>query len=449
MTLWLILTILTSAAAVWLSAPLVRRFDRPQPESARDIAVYLDRLQEVERELREGLIDNTQAQTARVEIKRRILATDRSPRAAMPTLSAHRRNFALICVTGIVVLGSIGLYAVTGNPDLASTRSPPYPSLRVGEPQRDFAVFPDSSSLKGFDEVEQLRSFESEGPQAGLPTVEEMIQRLAARLLQNPKDTEGWRTLGWSYLNIGRFPEAAEAYATAIELNPNNTEFRGGRIEALVGAADGIVTSEAKTAIEETLKLDPKNIRARFFVGLAKKQEGAKALALAEWTELLKDANPDESWVSDLKNRISELEREMGVDGGAHADEPKPVIAGAPDGALRAQERSQTPRAAEKGPRPEDVQAAEAMTPAERSLMIRGMVDGLANRLEQLPRDAEGWIKLIRSRMVLGERELAKQALARGLKVFADDAQERDRIATAAQKLGLDQPRASSDAFWR
>jgi cytochrome c-type biogenesis protein CcmH len=79
------------------------------------------------------------------------------------------------------------------------------------------------------------------------------------------------------------------------------------------------------------------------------------------------------------------------------------------------------------------------MLPADRSLMIREMVDGLANRLEQSPRDADGWIKLIQSRMVLGESELAKQALARGLKAFADNAPERDRIAAAAQRLGLDQ----------
>jgi cytochrome c-type biogenesis protein CcmH len=106
---------------------------------------------------------------------------------------------------------------------------------------------------------------------------------------------------------------------------------------------------------------------------------------------------------------------------------------------MRAQGGSHTPREAENGPSPEDVQAAQAMPPADRSLMIREMVEGLANRLEQSPRDADGWIKLIRSRVVLGESKLAKQALARGLNVFADDAEARDRIAAAAQQLGLNQ----------
>src|SRR5258707_3787555 len=123
MTLWLILTIMTAAAAIWASVPLIRRFDRAQAESGSDIEIYRDQLQEVEYELRQGLIDVTQAEMARVEIKRRILAADSSQRAVTPKLSGGERNFAVICVAGIVVLGSVGLYAVTGNPELASWRA--------------------------------------------------------------------------------------------------------------------------------------------------------------------------------------------------------------------------------------------------------------------------------------------------------------------------------------
>ena len=436
MTLWLILTIMTSAAAVLLSVPFIRRFDRPQAELAGDIEVYRDQLKEVESELRQGLIDDTQAETARVEIKRRVLNTDRAEQPVLPKLSSDERNFAVICVTGIVVLGSVGLYAVTGNPDLPPVRG-------SGAAQRASAAFPrDPSALESFAAAMQTPASENEGqprPQTGLPPVEEMIQRLAGRLLRNPKDAEGWRTLGWSYLSIGRFTEAAEAYEKAIELSPNIADIRGARIEALVRSADGIVTTDARSAIEDTLKLDPNDSRARFFLGLAKEQAGDKTSALADWTALLKDANSDETWVSDLKNRISELERDVGVDAGARSAVPKPAIAGGLLERLRAPGAWQSSQTIEKGPSPEDVRTAEAMAPADRSAMIRGMVDGLANRLEQSPRDADGWIKLIRSRMVLGETELARQALARGVKVFTEDTQERDRIVAAAQQLGLNQ----------
>ena len=203
------------------------------------------------------------------------------------------------------------------------------------------------------------------------------------------------------------------------------------RIEALVGSADGIVTAEAKAFIEDALKHDAKNARARFFEGLARQQEGDIKSALAAWTALLKDSASDESWVPDLRNRIRELN--------ADADPvlPDAVTASRPQQTSRSPGRPQSPRAIEKGPSAEDMQTAEAMPPADRSIMIRVMVDGLADRLEQSPRDADGWIKLMRSRVVLGESELARQALARGLAVFAEDAPERDRIVAAAHGLGL------------
>jgi len=434
MTLWIILTIMTSAAAVLLSAPFIRRFDRPQAESAGDIEVYRDQLKEVESEQQQGLIDDIQAETARLEIKKRALAADKIAQPVMPNLSGGERSFAMICVTGIVVLGSVGLYAATGNPDLPSTRG----SGAMQQASASFTWDPATPASP----VAALQTFVSENqsppqPQPDLPPVDEMIRRLAARLSQNPKDLQGWRTLGWSYLNIGRFSEASEAYAKAIELSPNDAEIRSARIEALVRSADGVVTTDARNAIEDTLKIDPKNAHARFFRGLEKEQEGDKTSALTEWQEVLRDADPNESWVPDLKNRISELERVLGTDAAARTTGARPAIVGGRPETLRAPGGSPTAPAIEKGPSPQDVKAAEAMAPADRSAMIRGMVDRLANRLEKSPRDADGWIKLMQSRVVLGETELAKQALARGIEAFTDDVQQRDRIVTAAQQLGL------------
>jgi cytochrome c-type biogenesis protein CcmH len=432
MTLWLVLTIMTSVAAVLVSAPFIRRFDRPQAGVAGDIEVYRDQLKEVENELRQGLIDDAQAEAARIEIKKRALAADRVEQPALPKLSQDERNFAVMGVTGIVVLGAVGLYAATGHPDLPSTR---------GAAARATSAFAqDPSILESLAGTIQSPADEDRGLQrlqTGLPPVDEMIRRLAARLVQNPNDAAGWRTLGWSYASIGHFSEAAEAYAKVIELSPGAAEIRSARIEVLVKSADGVVTADVRNAIEETLRVDPKDARARFFEGLAKEQDGDKTSALAEWTELLKDVNSDEPWVAELKNRISELERDLGVD----AARPTPSKPGAAGGLLEALRTSRGPqqmsRAIERGPSQEDVRAAEAMLPADRAAMIQGMVDGLASRLEQSPRDADGWIKLIRSRVVLGETELAKRALARGLEVFADDEQQRDRIAAAAQQLGL------------
>jgi cytochrome c-type biogenesis protein CcmH len=207
----------------------------------------------------------------------------------------------------------------------------------------------------------------------------------------------------------------------------------------LVRSADGVVTIDAKTAIEDTLKMDPKNAHARFFKGLEMEQEGDGASALTEWREVLRDVDPNESWVPDLKNRISELERAPSTDPVARTTGAGPgIAAGSPETSKMPGGSPMAP-AAEKGPSPQDVQAADAMAPADRSAMIRGMVDRLASRLEKSPRDADGWIKLIQSRVVLGETALAKQALARGVEAFNDDTPQRDRIIAAAQQLGLKQ----------
>jgi cytochrome c-type biogenesis protein CcmH len=433
MTLWLVLTIMTSVAAVLLSAPFIRRFDQRQSDAAGDIEVYRDQLKEVENELQQGLIDDMQAAAARLEIKRRALAADRTERLVLPRLSHNERNFAVIGVTGIVVVGSAVLYASTGNPDLPSMRG-------AGTAAGAASVFArETATQEIFAAPTRSPAGENQRPprsQTGLPSVDEMIRRLATRLLQNPNDVEGWRTLGWSYASIGYFSEASEAYTKAIELNPGAKDLRSARIEVLIKSSGGTVTADAKNAIDEALKVDPKDARARFFRGLAKEQDGDKTSALADWTELLKDVNSDESWVPDLRRRVAELERDTSVDAAPPAA-PKSGMAGGLLERLRGAARPQMSQAIEKGPSPEDVRAAEAMPPGDRTAMIRRMVDDLAGRLEQSPRDADGWIKLIRSRVVLGETDLARRALVRGLDAFADDKQQRDRIEAAAQQFGL------------
>jgi cytochrome c-type biogenesis protein CcmH len=89
------------------------------------------------------------------------------------------------------------------------------------------------------------------------------------------------------------------------------------------------------------------------------------------------------------------------------------------------------------GPSAEQVAAYQAMPQSDRDAAIRAMVDGLASRLESSPRDAEGWARLMRSRVVLGEREVATTAFRKALEIFKDDGAASDRIKAAALELGL------------
>jgi cytochrome c-type biogenesis protein CcmH len=90
-----------------------------------------------------------------------------------------------------------------------------------------------------------------------------------------------------------------------------------------------------------------------------------------------------------------------------------------------------------EGPGVEKIAKSEGMPPRERDAAIRSMVDGLANRLENSPRDVEGWTRLMRSRVVLGEKEVAEAAFRKALEVFKDDSAASGKIAAAASELGL------------
>ena len=85
----------------------------------------------------------------------------------------------------------------------------------------------------------------------------------------------------------------------------------------------------------------------------------------------------------------------------------------------------------------EKITKSEAMPPREHDAAIRSMVDGLADRLERSPRDVEGWTRLMRSRVVLGEREVAATAFRKALEVFKDDSAASGKITAAAIELGL------------
>jgi tetratricopeptide (TPR) repeat protein len=68
---------------------------------------------------------------------------------------------------------------------------------------------------------------------------------------------------------------------------------------------------------------------------------------------------------------------------------------------------------------------------------IQAMVDGLATRLENFPHDADGWARLMRSRIVLGERDVAATAFRKALEVFKDDAAAAGKVKATALELGL------------
>ncbi|MEQ1547046.1 MAG: tetratricopeptide repeat protein [Chakrabartia sp.] len=263
------------------------------------------------------------------------------------------------------------------------------------------------------------------GTPKGLDDVDTMISRLAERLKTDTTDGEGFRMLGWSYVNTGHPDDAVTAYEKAIKLLPNRADAHAGYGEAMVAVAKDVVTPDAKAQFSEALRLDPKEPRARFFMSLYKSQNGQERLALDEWIALSNSANADQPWQVDLRQRIDKLAKKLNVD---ISNMLKAPIASAP---------ITMTTAPGGGPDAATMKAAAALPPSQQQDMIDGMVSGLAAKLQANPDNVDGWIKLIRSRVALKDTARAKDDLDMARKAFASNPTKLGQINATAKELGL------------
>ena len=326
-----------------------RRYSGEAIKPQTDLKSLDARLAEIDKKVRGGELSDAEASTSRLELMRGALESNGQhggtilPFRRTPLIAAS----VLGAAAGLIVTNLTGGMPASAPGELPGVFGA---ASAAGEDEvlarlRDYAQ---SSTPALPARITGPMSVPGEETQPSLPDVDTMIERLADRLEQQPDDAEGWRMLGWSYVNTSRFAEAEAAYARAAALKPDSTEI--------------------KLAYEE-----------------------AKSKASA---------------------------------GQPAPDDPKLGFA-------------EVPAAAATAPSTADVAAAEALPAKERNDMIKSMVDRLASRLETSPRDAEGWIKLIRSQTVLGEKDAAVAALRTALEVFKNEPEQLTSIAAAANDLGV------------
>jgi cytochrome c-type biogenesis protein CcmH len=237
--------------------------------------------------------------------------------------------------------------------------------------------------------------------------VAKLIQRVEQRLKEKPEDSEGWAVVAPVYFRMGRVDDSLKAYAKAIEFYKGDltqkSRLMADRAEIIVATASGKVNDEAAGELNAALGLDKDNQKALFYLAIHMEQSGSADEATANWQALIarfKGANPP--WLQIAEQRLASL-------GGTQ----------------------------KLGPTPDQVEAAGGMTPEQRQDMIKGMVEGLAAKLKDNPNDVEGWLKLIRSRQVLGNAEQAVQDLAAARAQFPDGSNERASIEALATSLGI------------
>ena len=254
-----------------------------------------------------------------------------------------------------------------------------------------------------------------------LADVETMIASLSARLSRNPDDGVGYRMLGWSYLMTDRPHEALAPYRRAMALLPDDATVQSGYGEALTATANGTVTAEAKAAFDRALAIDPQEPRALYFAGKHLAQNGQVREALGRWIALANDSPPDAVWMSELVNEIRATADEHGIDVSNRIVRPAVAEADA-----------DFPHISQAA-----IDAASRLTADEQQAMINRMVDGLAARLRDDPSDAQGWARLIRSRMVLGETAQASRDWQAARRALAQDAPGRAFVDTVSAQAGV------------
>ena len=229
-----------------------------------------------------------------------------------------------------------------------------------------------------------------------------------------------WRVVGWAYAESGDSAAAAEASRKAARLEPENAENWSSLGEALQTASTTVVP-EAAQALAKAIALDPSDPRARYFLAVQSDLSGDHQGAVRQWLALLKDTPSDAPWRADLQRTIERTAARHRI----------PIPGGIPPAAAPAA------TAAIPGPSPEQLAAASSIPPGEQDAMVKGMVDRLAARLAKDGRDADGWMRLMRSHMVLGDTKRASAALRSALGAFAGDPATQARLRSAAAELGV------------
>jgi cytochrome c-type biogenesis protein CcmH len=230
-------------------------------------------------------------------------------------------------------------------------------------------------------------------------SIDHLVAQVEAHLRANPDDARGWEVIAPVYLRLGRFDEAVKARRNLLRLTGESAERQADLGEALVGTANGIVTAEARTAFERAVALDAQDVKGRYFLGLAAEQDGRRAEAVSIWRGMVTGASEGAPWVGFVRGELARLEG---------------------------------------GPGREDMAAASDMGPEQRLTMIRGMVEKLSDRLHHDGSDLEGWLRLVRSYMVLGERDKARAAAGDARRALVSDPGKLRQIDELVKGLGIE-----------
>jgi cytochrome c-type biogenesis protein CcmH len=378
MLLAFVLALMTALAVFAVLWPL--RQSRPaqagaSDASAGDIAVYRDQLDEIGRDRDAGTIGVQEAQAAQTEVSRRLIAAAGQAGAGMAVADNPGARLRRRRITAVAALVLMPFGAGLFYLSLGSPDIP-------GQPLRERMAKAQNS----------------------LPA---MIAQIERHLEQNPQDGRGWEVIAPVYMREGRYDDAVRADRNALKYLGEDSKRLGDLAEALTTQAGGVITGEAKSLFEKIAGRDTDDARAQFYLGLAAEQDGRKDDAAKTWQALVRRAPADAPWLPAVHEALARVGGDIPMGSGP-------------------------------GPTPDQMAAASEMSPADRDKMVRSMVDGLEAKLHSDGSDVEGWLRLMRARLVLGERDKAVAAAEDARRALKDAPDKLRKIDDGIKSAGLE-----------
>ncbi|MCW2244523.1 cytochrome c-type biogenesis protein CcmH [Azospirillum fermentarium] len=368
MLFWIVAAAMTAAVVMLIVWPLARPAGAAGSRAAYDLEVYRDQLKELERERDSGLISAAQADAARAEVGRRMLALESAvaKQADAPAVTGRTRIVAVLLAL-VIPAGALAVYMPLGRPD---------------QPAQPLA----SRTLPRNDGV----------PAEVLAAVDKLKQTLA----EQPDNIDGWILLGRTYTRMNRYDDAAEAFRQARRIDPKDPDVAAAFGDVAVNSNNGIVSEEARGAFEAALAARPDDPRAQFYLALARFQAGDVRGALDQWRGQMAHTPADAPWLPMLKAQITRAAESLNLNVAEVMPQPLP------------------PRQAAAPAATPDAKPAGQADDLQRNEMVRSMVASLAEKQKANPGDVDGWLRLARSYSVLKEPakalDAARQAAAHG-----------------------------------
>ncbi|MEM7506449.1 MAG: c-type cytochrome biogenesis protein CcmI [Pseudomonadota bacterium] len=377
-TFILVAALAALATGVLIVLPMLRGSGDAPVRETLDAALYRDQLAEVDRDLDRGTINAAEAEGARAEISRRLLAASAKIERGQVISTGPRMSSGLVAGLSLIAVPMVaaGIYLATGAP---GARDLPFAERSGAEPAQVQTAAGRPNQVQA-EATQPARAAPDTDPEYA-----ELIERLEARIAANPNDTQGLRLLASGLMRLERFGDAWRVNDRLIGLlgAAAEAELYANMAEGMVLAAGGYVSPEAEQALGLALERNPRLHVARYYAGLSLAQNGLIPEAIRVWEELRAEAPPDAPWRPWLDQMLAQA-TEM-------RDRGMPNPPGGPD--------------------EEAIAAAEAMSPDERMEMIMGMVQGLEERLLTEGGTAEKWNQLLNSYMQLQRVDDAKRVV--------------------------------------